>query len=429
MKIGQIFRYAADRSATKEIIDGYPNFFFYTASPGCKRVMLERGINTVGVVVAPDGPRIPVIVLSSSPHKIGSEQTPWQDFFNPDEGYIRYFGDAKEAGIDPAAAPGNAAMLAAKQQHDIMDQSLRQFAPPIVAFRRTKIGSKVKGFPAFQGFGIIERATLIAQYDARKACSFPNFAYDIAIFDLSAEHEEFDWRWISDRRDAALTIKQTERFAPRTWKEWNRGGAEALVRVKRRVTKLLTTPVIHQRPQPGSREANALQTIYAFYGSKKKHRFELLAARIVGRILKREGGDFRMGWITPPSSDGGADFVGRLDLGSGFSKVKQIVFGQAKCEAPSSTTGGQHVARTVARLRRGWVGAYVTLGAFSDPVQREVIDDEYPLLLVPGATVAREVIAAAMEFGHGGLKEYLSAVDSEYDHLLSNRRPEEILRE
>src|SRR5215471_11313466 len=210
MKIGQIFRYAADRAATKEIVVGYPNFFFYTASPGCNRVMLERGINTVGRVIGPDGPRIPVIVLSSSPHKIGSEQTPWQDFFNPDEGYIRYFGDAKEAGIDPAAAPGNAAMLAAKQQHDIMDRSLRPFAPPIVAFRRTKIGNKVKGFPEFQGFGIIERA----QYDARKACSFPNFAYDIAIFDLSVEHEDFDWRWISDRRNAALTIKQTERFAP-----------------------------------------------------------------------------------------------------------------------------------------------------------------------------------------------------------------------
>jgi hypothetical protein len=58
-----------------------------------------------------------------------------------------------------------------------------------------------------------------------------------------------------------------------------------------------------------------------------------------------------------------------------------------------------------------------------------VIDDEYPILLIPGAYVAREVLAAAMEFGHGGLNEYLSAVDSEYDGLVSNRRPEEILRE
>jgi hypothetical protein len=371
---------------------------------------------------------VPAILLSSSPHKIGSEQTPWQDFFNPDEGYVRYFGDAKEAGIDPALAIGNAAMLAAKRHHDAMNQSLRRLAPPIIAFRRARVGKKVKGFPVFQGFGIIERAELIAQYDVKKARSFPNFAYDIAILDISAEHEDFDWRWISDRRNPTLTIKQTERFAPKAWKQWVGGGAETLVRLKRQVTKLLTTSTTHQRAV-SSRDLDALQTIYAFYGKGKKHRFELLAARIAGRVLQREGAKFRMGWVTPRSSDGGADFVGRLDLGSGFSTIKQIVFGQAKCEAPTSTTSGQDIARTVARLRRGWIGAYVTLGAFSEPVQREVIDDEYPILLIPGVNVAREVLAAAMEFGHGGLNEYLSAVDSEYDGLVSNRRPEEILRE
>jgi len=91
--------------------------------------MLERGINTVGRVVAHDGPRIPAIVLSSSPHKIGSEQTPWQDFFNPDEGYVRYFGDAKEAGTDPATTPSNAALLSAKRQQDTMNRSLRSRRP------------------------------------------------------------------------------------------------------------------------------------------------------------------------------------------------------------------------------------------------------------------------------------------------------------
>jgi hypothetical protein len=429
MRIGEIFRYAADRAPSSEVVDGYPNFFFHTATPNSRRVMLERGINPIANVIGADGTRTPAIVLSSSPHRIGNEQTPWQDFFNSDEGYVRYFGDAKIAGVDPAKAPGNSAMLAAKLQHDIMDRSLRKLAPPILLFRRVRVRDKIKGYPAFQGFGVIERAELIAQYDARNNCSFPNYAYDIAIFDMSAENEEFDWRWISDRRDPDRSINQTERFAPRAWKDWVSGGTAALGRVKRRVTKLLTTPIVHQRTIAGSREASALQTIYDFYPSPKKHRFELLAARIAGRILQSEGGHFRMGWVTPPSSDGGADFVGRLDIGSDFSKVKQIVFGQAKCEAPSSTTSGQDIARTVARLRRGWIGVYVTLGAFSEAVQREVIDDEYPILLIHGGRVAREVIALAAEFGHGGLKEYIASVDAEYDRSVSNRRPEEILRE
>ena len=114
MRVSQIFRYAADRDPGPEIVDGYPNFFYHTQSPGHTRVMLERGINSIASVNAPDGERGPAIVLSSSPHKIGSADTPWQDFFEPDEGHVRYFGDSKIAGSDPASAhnretPGPAA--------------------------------------------------------------------------------------------------------------------------------------------------------------------------------------------------------------------------------------------------------------------------------------------------------------------------------
>ena len=77
----------------------------------------------------------------------------------------------------------------------------------------------------------------------------------------------------------------------------------------------------------------------------------------------------------------------------------------------------------------GWVGAYVTLGAFSEVTQREVIDDEYPILLVPGRRVAQEIDRAAREAGLGGLKACLEAIDATYDKLVINRRTEEILRE
>ena len=121
---------------------------------------------------------------------------------------------------------------------------------------------------------------------------------------------------------------------------------------------------------------------------------------MVERILSGCGGDFRLGWGNPTLiGDGGADFVGRLDIGSGFSRVKQVVFGQARCERIEGTTSGKDVARVVTRLRRGWVGAYVTLGAFSEATQLEVIDDEYPILLVPGRRVTQEIDRAAREAG------------------------------
>jgi len=105
-----------------------------------------------------------------------------------------------------------------------------------------------------------------------------------------------------------------------------------------------------------------------------------------------------------------------------------VVFGQAKCEHPDSTASGRDIARTVARLRRGWIGAYVTLGAFSVPVQCEVIDDEYPILLVPGERVAREVLELALETGSDDVGSYLERLDLDYDASISDRRPEQVLR-
>jgi hypothetical protein len=115
-----------------------------------------------------------------------------------------------------------------------------------------RVGGVAKGFPAFQGFGVIERAELIAQYDARQGCSFPNNAFDIAVFDMSKDFETFDWRWISDRRDRTLTIPETERHAPYSWRVWAVAGHQGLGPIKRRLTKLLTISTGDQRPDPGS---------------------------------------------------------------------------------------------------------------------------------------------------------------------------------
>jgi hypothetical protein len=134
-----------------------------------------------------------------------------------------------------------------------------------------------------------------------------------------------------------------------------------------------------------------------------------------------------LGWITPPSSDGGADFIARLDVGSGFSRAKIIVLGQAKCESPTTATGGNHIARTVARLRRGWLGVYVTTSFFSEAVQREVIEDQYPVCLIHGLRLAQEVSRMMYDSGYQSVGHLLADIDSRYDELVQVRKPEEIL--
>lgn len=93
--------------------------------------------------------------------------------------------------------------------------------------------------------------------------------------------------------------------------------------------------------------------------------------------------------------------------------------------APQS---GLDLARTVARLDRGWVGAFVTTGYFSDQAQREVVADRFPLLMLNGRHVGETMVKESALRGLS-VPDYIAAVDAEYDGRLSNRLPAEILRD
>jgi restriction endonuclease Mrr len=153
----------------------------------------------------------------------------------------------------------------------------------------------------------------------------------------------------------------------------------------------------------------------------------VLAASVAERILTQHGGLYRRGWVTQGSSDNGIDFVGRLDIGSEFACTKLVVLGQAKCEDPASPTNGNDIARTVARLRRGWIGVYVTTSYFTPQTQSEIIEDQYPIVLVDGYRLAREInnilVSKSVDCA-----TFLAEIDAEYERQLARRSPEEVLQ-
>jgi hypothetical protein len=421
MRIGDVLRYRKNNDPEPDTVDGLPNYFNVTHTDGCTVAQLESGIDPIKSVVGSDGiGRVPAVLISGSPHKSGSQTTPWQNFFDPDIGCVRYCGDNKAAGMDAAEAPGNRELLKQYRLHSSNSRQERALSCPVIVFKRVAVGARKKGNVCFQGYGIIERAELVTQYESRSGTSFTNCVFQIAILDLQAENEVFDWRWISDRRDNKLTVEETLSKAPKAWRHWvSKGEFE---KSRRRVAKLSTTKTAEQ--QPDRRERKALETIYKFY-CRKQNRFESLAAFVAGQILRAGGHAYKEGWITPPSRDHGADFVGRLDLGSGFATAKIVILGQAKCEKLGRATGGNHIARTVARLKRGWIGAYVTTSYFSLPVQQEVLEDKYPILLVNGQRVAQEVLKAVHDKGTD-IASFLADIDSKHDQLVQQRDPEQI---
>lgn len=426
MHIGQVFRYGRPYSPEPELVEDLVNYFYATYTEGCKLPLLESGINRIETINAPEGKRRPAILISSSPHKIGSNENPWQDFFDPDNGHIRYNGDNKSPNVLAENAKGNKLLLEIFDVQNSNDPSIRYSSVPILFFKRVSFHGKVKGFVQFQGYGIIERIERVTQYDTKNSRHFSNYVFDFVVFNLNDEGERFDWNWISMRRNPNISLEETLKYAPSAWKNWIKHGAKELDKSRRRVSKLLISRSSEQQPIQGSREEQTLIKIFNYY-SLKRANFEALAAIVAKRIFSTSSGKYIEGWITPKSSDGGSDFIGRLDLGTGFSKVKLVILGQAKCEKLNAPTNGRDIARTVARLKRGWIGVYVTTSYFSSSVQREIIDDEYPILLVHGLRLATEVLAICHELGYLEIEDLLSNLDSDYDQKIQTRRPEEIL--
>jgi Restriction endonuclease AspBHI N-terminal/Restriction endonuclease len=420
--MGAVLRDPRPKSTAPAVDGVHANIYAATAYPGGKLLPFDSGINWIAPVKAVDGSRLPAIVIASSPHKVGRAETPWQDTFEPDRGYVRYFGDNKTPGADPALAKGNRKLLEQFALHTAADRELRRRAAPLVFFRRTAVGGRQKGYPQFNGFGIVRRAELVVQLDA-SGSPFSNYVFEFVVFSVAPEHELFDWRWINERRDPTLTTEQAAKSAPLAWRTWVRDGTTALPRVRRDVQRLRVRKKADQLPAAGSSQARLLVDLHSHYEGKGAM-FEPVAAFITERRLAA-GGIYRHHGVTRATGDRGFDFVGTLELGAGFGSVRLVVLGQSKCEDPKKPTNAVHVARTVARLRRGWVGVYVTTSYFSSSTQEEILEDKYPILLIDGRTVAAEMTAFLGE-RRIGLEDALKEIESTHGELTEVTDPDRL---
>jgi hypothetical protein len=408
-----------------ESIDGLPNFFYWThTDDGHGQAQLESGFNQMVEVKSPSGKRRPAVLIRTSSDKAGSSTTPWHDHYDMDAGRVRYFGDAKAQHMpNPHDVEGNKVMRKLFEQHTSPKRADRVNAAPLLFFVSPR-----KGEVEFRGVGLVEAVELVSQVD-NKGQAFSNYVFDCALISLAAEGERLNWEWISKRKDPELTDDDVLAFAPAAWQTWAAEGTDSLTRVRRVVARLGVMKKEDQLPPPGSPEEAVLKEVYDFYsdeGLKRKKRFEALAEVVTDFVISQSHGRYKRGWVTRGSGDHGIDFVGRLDVGSGFSTTSLVVLGQAKCESPDSATSGKDIARTVARLRRGWIGCYVTTGTFSPNNQQEVVEDRYPLILVPGAKVAEAVRTITIRDGIS-VQEFLRRIDATYEERLRDRDPEQVL--
>lgn len=83
----------------------------------------------------------------------------------------------------------------------------------------------------------------------------------------------------------------------------------------------------------------------------------------------------------------------------------------------------------MARLRRGWFGVFVTTGYFSRAAQEELIQDEYPVMLIDGRQVAESVRQMAISETSSSVRALLQSIDESYEGLIRDLGAEQVLNQ
>lgn len=387
IEIGQIFKVEHPKRRSVGNQANYPHSY-YELTCGAYPVGadINKGIWAYKEVNEPGASfkRRPAVLLHSNPLKEDSLDVPWIDVIEPENGYAIYNGDNRTAGISPLKSRGNSLLMRLTSFY--RSPELRIYAPPILLFTQRIFEDKRRGFREFSGYGIPTRFTIQSQSAKGAAAPFTNLIVELALFSLDEENELFDWGWIDLRRDGSRNATTILTAAPAAWKLWVSQGDDAIERCRRRIARNRIIRVNKQFPDR-LEDIELLEKVVAFFGTNR-YAFEGLASLVTQKVL---GINCVRGWVTKRSGDGGIDFVSRLDVGSDFSRSSMVVLGQAKCTSPQKAVSSRDLARVVARLQRGWLGVYVTTGMFSESAQEELYSDKYPMVLINGKRIAREI--------------------------------------
>lgn len=235
LRVGEVLRSGRNTDPDEPVIEGYRNIHHVTASQHLAQIQLSKGINPMAKVRAPDALRRPAILIRSSPWKAGTDETPWHDVFDLDNGHVRYFGDHRvDHEVPVGKTQGNTLLLDAVEGHQASSAEQRVLAVPLLLFASVTRNKTPKGYVQFCGLGVIEHAEVIEQEVQGRP--FPNYRYDLGVLDLSPEDDQVDWAWIEARGNPDLTATDALEYAPRSWRRWVDHGHAVLPEVRRRRT-------------------------------------------------------------------------------------------------------------------------------------------------------------------------------------------------
>lgn len=381
MTIGEVLRYTKP-SAQDTLTHSYRNFW-ELQSRGLPLVQLERGINSPEKVPAPDGARMPVLALRSSPDKAGSVLTPWHDEFDLDRGMVRYFGEHRVDKDEELGRPiGDQRLETSWQSHRATSEALRAAAPPILVFRtvtgQTTSGPRAKGFVEFVGLAVMTDLREIEQRDPISSRHFPNYLTELALLDLGP-YARLSWEWIDARRNRSMTSVDALELAPEAWRSWVRLGRTALP-AQTRVEGMADTDPVPSMPSAAPERVAQPPGV--------RLPFAWVAARAVESLLGLD----RTRMLTGAERNGVVEFRGTHRLGVGGASAPLRVVAVA-ARAPQAAL---EAARSLmAQLGAGQVGVLVTPAPLPESELAPLRRPGSPLVVLHGDSLRSQVLQIA----------------------------------
>ena len=307
----------------------------------------------------------------------------WPDELDRESGTFTYYGDNRAAGrqLDATTVGGNRLLERVFTDLHLGD---RATIPPFLCFEKchSSHGTVMKflGLACPGASGVSGLEDLVAVWRVQGNDRFHNYRATFTILNA----ETVSHAWLQDLVDDVEPADSAN--CPDAWSLWVKSGTYASLRCVRQ-----QSPRSREEQMPSTADETAV--LDRVFNELTPREFEFFVAGLLP-ILDERFIELR---VTSAVRDGGRDIIARYRVGHQFQQVQLKAYVEAKRWRPNSAVGVKPMMRLLARLKHRDLGVFVTTSFFEQQVQRELVEDNHPVLLVSGGDIARILIGA--EYG------------------------------
>ena len=327
------------------------------------------------------------------------EELEWPDYFDPETGIFRYYGDNRKPGseIHQTKRRGNKLL---KEVFEKLHSGMQNEIPPFFLFEKTGHRKDVRflGLAAPGNQHISPDRDLVAFWRTIDGRRFQNYEAYFTVLDLGTETITREWIKALRRGDVAA-----DRYAPNCWKRFKQLGRDGIrPLVAPRIIKVPTKAAQLPQDEAGIEMVFKIRQHY----EENPFGFEACACEIV-RLMDQHFDKFD---LTRPWRDGGRDAVGRYRIGALANSLSVECALEAKCYGFGNSVGVKQMSRLISRIKYRQFGVMVTTSFVSNQAYEEVLEDGHPILIVTGADIARILIDKGLT--PDSIEAWMSEIDS-----------------